>query len=205
MKTLFAVLLFSLAAFAGPLIRNHETFTDGGLTLVGVGARLSLGERGLSSDGGIDVTAGPVNAPNSAGTFATVTTSGALTANSSATPTAAAGTARVVTTSGAVTQWITAANVNGCQVDAAASALSCNNLGPASGVMQVGSAALTNAANSGTVTLSSGTGTATVNTGARCVCSQTTSVTLGVRCSVSGTTMTATSGVGADVIAYHCF
>lgn len=54
----------------------------------------------------------------------------------------------------------------------------------------------------GTINLSGGTGTATVNSGAICVCTDSTAVAA-VRCSVSGTTLTAT-GTTTDAIKYIC-
>lgn len=56
----------------------------------------------------------------------------------------------------------------------------------------------------GTITLSGGTGTAAVRSGARCVCSETTSAATPGKCAVSSTTLTATYGVGTDVITYIC-
>lgn len=56
----------------------------------------------------------------------------------------------------------------------------------------------------GTITLAAGTGTATVLSGAICVCTDTSASPLVFRCSVSGTTLTATEAAGANVISYIC-
>lgn len=66
-----------------------------------------------------------------------------------------------------------------------------------------GSVLTTSALTKGSKTLVAGSGTVTVLSGAKCVCSEETNQANGVKCSVSGTTLTIT-GTGTDVITYVC-
>jgi len=66
-----------------------------------------------------------------------------------------------------------------------------------------GNLAAADATNKGTITLVAGTASRTVASGSACVCSNTTAALACVP-GVSGTTLTVTSGVGTDVVAYLC-
>jgi len=132
------------------------------------------------------------------------TFAGQLRADNLGIPTGANGAARMLTTSGGLTQWITALDAVSAQVDPSNGAMVATTLGPVSGVLSVETMHLANSTNIGSITLSAGTGTAVVNTGAKCVCQDTSATPLVVRCSVSGTTLTATEASGTNVITYIC-
>lgn len=58
--------------------------------------------------------------------------------------------------------------------------------------------------NNGTATLSGGTATKTVMAGTSCDCTNTSAATV-CKASVSGTTLTLSSGAGTDVVSFNCF
>lgn len=125
-------------------------------------------------------------------------------------PSDAAGAARTVTDGAGQTQWITAANAVGSQVNTTSMCTAA--LTSCSGILTIGAAgavSMPDATNTGTCTLSAGSCTKTVNSGATCVCSDghASGAAVALRCNLSGTTLTISDGVGVSthIANYHCF